>query len=250
MQNREPISNEIKRNLRIESRFGCCRCGFPFIEYHHIIPYSEIHKHNPENMMAVCSRCHDIITSGVIPQEEQRNFKKNPHNKSNNNVNGEIFLRKNTVTVGNSKFRCDGPLIIVDGEPIITTTHDFDGNVLLTLSLYDENNNLLIKIVENEWIVRPSDTWDLESSPKKIVLRQKPKNVSLEIQLVDNELKLAGKFWKNGHLIKTNDEGMIIGTNKSNFMACEFSNCFIDVDTKKGISAVVLGRGLHPNQPY
>ena len=250
MTDRPSIPNEIKRSLRIESGFGCCKCGFPFIEYHHIIPYSEVSEHNPENMMTVCSRCHDIITSGVIPYEEQKILKKNPLNKSKNHVNGEIFLRRNTVTIGNSKFRCNGPLIVVDGEPIIVTTHDLDGNVLLTLSLYDEDNNLLIKIVENEWIVRPSDTWDLESSPRKIVLRQQSKNISLEICLIDNDLKLIGKFWKNGHLVKTKAEGIVVGTNNSNFMACEFSNCFIDVNTETGSSSIVLGKGLRPNQPY
>ncbi len=250
MTDRPPIPNEIKRNLRIESGFGCCRCGFPFIEYHHIIPYSEVFEHNPENMMTVCSRCHDIITSGVISQEEQKKMKTGPINRSNNNVNGEIFLRRNTVTVGNSKFRCHGPLIVVDGEPIIIIKHDSDGNVLLTLSLYDKDNNLLVRIVENEWVVRPSDTWDLESSPKKIVLRQEPKKISLEIRLVDNDLKLIGQFWRNGHLVKMSNEGIIVGTNNSNFMVCEFSNCFIDVSTKKGTSSIVMGRGLHPNQPY
>lgn len=250
MTDRPSIPNEIKRGLRIESGFGCCRCGFPFIEYHHIIPYSKVFEHNPENMMTVCSRCHDIITSGVISEEEQERLKRNPFNKSSNNVNGEIFLRKNTITVGNSKFRCNGPLIVVDGEPIISTTHDLEGNVLLTLSLYDKDNNLLVKIVENEWVIRPSDAWDLESSPRKIVLRQCPRNISLEICLVDNNLKLIGKFWSNGHLVKTNDKGIVIGTNNCNFMACEFSNCFIVVNTKTSTSSIVLGQGLHYNQPY
>ncbi len=247
---RPPVPSETKRNLRIESGFGCCRCGFPFIEYHHIVPYSEVSEHNPENMMIVCSRCHDIITSGVISEEEQREIKRNPFNVVNNLVGGQIFLRRNTVIVGNSKFRCNGPLIVVDNEPMIITNHDNDGNVLLSLSLYDEEDNLVIKLVENEWITRPDNTWDLESSPRGILLRQAPRNIVLRIRLINNDLKITGSFWKNGQMIETNNEGMVIGSNNSSFMACEFSNCFISVNTQTGSSSVVLGQGLHPNQPY
>ncbi len=234
MTDRPTIPSEIRRMLRIESGFGCCRCGFPFIEYHHIVPYAETREHDPENMMTVCSRCHDIITSGVIAQKEQQRLKKDPWNKSSNNINGEIFLRKNTVTIGNSQFECSGPLIMVDNESIIATTHDLEGNVLLTLSLYDEKNNLLVKIVENEWVIRPSDTWDLESSPRKIVLRQKPKNISLEICLVNGDLKITGKFWRNGHLVKINDTSIRIGNNIQKFENCGFSDTCIDINTKAG----------------
>jgi hypothetical protein len=34
-KNRE-IPSEIKRQLRQEAGFGCCICGIPIIEYHHI----------------------------------------------------------------------------------------------------------------------------------------------------------------------------------------------------------------------
>ncbi len=32
----------IKRQLRQEAGFGCCKCGKPIIQYHYIIPYTQI----------------------------------------------------------------------------------------------------------------------------------------------------------------------------------------------------------------
>ena len=36
-ENRSAIPEIVKRQVRQEAGFGCCKCGNPIFEYHHII---------------------------------------------------------------------------------------------------------------------------------------------------------------------------------------------------------------------
>lgn len=52
----------VKRKLRQEAGFGCCKCGRPIIEYHHIIPYSNDDPHfRVEDMMCLCQGSFGIM---------------------------------------------------------------------------------------------------------------------------------------------------------------------------------------------
>ncbi|AWB81624.1 hypothetical protein C3B44_03975 [Corynebacterium yudongzhengii] len=43
---------------------GCCHTQF--MEFHHVIPWSQGGRTEPWNMAALCSSCHSLVTSGVI----------------------------------------------------------------------------------------------------------------------------------------------------------------------------------------
>ena len=62
-QTARPTPEPIARQLRQEAGFGCCRCGYPIVQYHHIIPYAEDHHFRPEDMMALCPNCHDAANN-------------------------------------------------------------------------------------------------------------------------------------------------------------------------------------------
>lgn len=65
----------VKRQLRQEAGFGCCVCGLPIIQYHHIIPRA-IEEHNrPEDMMIFCPNHHDAATKGAMTESQQRSYK-------------------------------------------------------------------------------------------------------------------------------------------------------------------------------
>lgn len=57
------IPEAVMRQLRQEVGFGCAKCGHPYIEYHHIVPFSEEAHHRPEDMMAVCGNCHPAVST-------------------------------------------------------------------------------------------------------------------------------------------------------------------------------------------
>ena len=71
----------IKRQLRQEAAFGCCVCGFPILQYHHIVQWKDDQHFRPEDMMVLCPNDHDRATKGAFPEAEQRRWKANPYNK-------------------------------------------------------------------------------------------------------------------------------------------------------------------------
>lgn len=59
---RPPTPADVERKLRQEAGFGCARCGHPYIEYHHIIPYAEEPHFRAEDMIALCGNCHSAVS--------------------------------------------------------------------------------------------------------------------------------------------------------------------------------------------
>ena len=65
------IPEAVKRRLRQESGFGCCKCGHPLYQYHHIVPYSEVQEDNPETMLTLCPNHHEEADAEAITRAEQ-----------------------------------------------------------------------------------------------------------------------------------------------------------------------------------
>jgi len=113
MEKKRPeIPRPIKRQLRKEAGFGCCVCGHPFFQYHHIVLYSIKSEHNPSDMMILCPNCHNKATAGVFIEEAQRECKSNPFNVKQNKVSGqlEILPGSKNVFLGGNHFRTNGAL--------------------------------------------------------------------------------------------------------------------------------------------
>ena len=227
------IPNQIKRQLRQEADFGCCKCGIPILEYHHIIPWHKVKKHNPRDMMVLCPNCHHSIDSYSI--ENQRKFKDNPFNLDNPKIAGSLIIPQGicVIDTGAIKFLGDGP-VIVSKEISFLEFYVNESNILeLSLILYNENNDLLLKIVKNEWIQGDIKVWDIEfsSKSKKLNLREKKGKINLSINANSFHVQIQGAFWVHGKLITLNKQGIkvnnsaAIKTNKKvndKFEICHF----------------------------
>ena len=77
MSKRPEVPYPVRRILRQEAGFGCCTCGFPIYQYHHIVPYAHEHHYRPQDMMTLCPNCHAQATAGAMPESEQRHYKAN-----------------------------------------------------------------------------------------------------------------------------------------------------------------------------
>src|SRR5450755_2216738 len=77
---RKSLPAAVARQLRQEAGFGCCKCGTPILQYHHIVEWAEEEHFRPEDMMVLCPLHHDQATKGAMPAIEQRQMKSAPHN--------------------------------------------------------------------------------------------------------------------------------------------------------------------------
>ena len=112
----------VTRQLRQEAGFGCCVCGVPILQYHHIVKWSEDQHFRPEDMMVLCPLHHDQATKGAMPELEQRRLKANPHNIQNGFAKGLLAVRQDycAANFGSVTMVGEGPFIRIDGEDMLS----------------------------------------------------------------------------------------------------------------------------------
>ena len=92
----------VERQLRQEAGFGCAKCGHPYIEYHHIVPWCEEHHFRPSDMLALCGNCHPAVSNWG--RDRQYDLKNNPHNIARGVATGALEYDKRDLLF-KSRFR-------------------------------------------------------------------------------------------------------------------------------------------------
>ncbi len=191
------IPNPIKRSLRKEAGFGCCVCGYPFFEYHHIRPFAELEDHDEKHMMVLCPNHHHQANVSVIDSEKQYLLKKAPYNIVKGYVDGPLPInsRALAVEVGSNQLVGAGFKFVVDQIPLLELKKNIEHHLLLSMDLYDPEDNLLISITDNEWISGDPLPWDFEYNFNWLRLRRKDRVVSIEIDARKEPLSLLGDLY-------------------------------------------------------
>jgi hypothetical protein len=237
------IPESIKRQLRREAGFGCCICGNPVFEYHHIKDWALTKSHNPLDMMVVCPNHHNEATLRALTEPEQRRWKERPLNIANGYVDGLLKITEPgvAVQVGTNYLVGPGFKFTVDGAPLLSLDRDSDGRLQLSLDLYDAADSLLLTIHNNEWITGDPMPWDVEFSHRKFVLRRKRGEVTLSINARRAPILLHGQLWRKGQLFEMNNRvlrfnGVVREVNVSEigFVGSSFS-----ADTTSGLFQIV-----------
>jgi len=189
------IPEQTKRVVRQQAGFGCCKCGFPIIEYHHIIKDSP----SPDEIMLLCPIHHHEATVGAMLEDEQRLYKKNPINIKKGFVEGRLKIIQKTpaVNIGSNQFIGTGDFLLVDGESLLSIEAP-ENRLELSVRLYDQKDNLVAEIENNEWISGEPLPWDLESRFQWLRIRRKLKDIALEIDATTHPLDLRADLWRKG----------------------------------------------------
>jgi len=195
MSERTEIPAPVKRVVRQEAGFGCCRCGRPIIQYHHIVRDSQ----EPEDIMLLCPNCHDEATKKVMLEPEQRYYKAHPINIERGYVKGMLKTNQNVpvVNVGTNQFVGEGSFLLVDGETLLSMNID-DQRLELSLKLYNQNDELAIEIERNEWISGDVLPWDLECEFQHLRLRRKLRDIQLEVDAREFPINVRADLWRKG----------------------------------------------------
>ncbi len=157
------IPEPVKLRLRQEAGFGCCFCGNPIIQYHHIVERAKEEHNRPEDMMVVCPMRHDAITKGAVVESEQRAAKSRPINIDRGLVDGVLSVSQDYCAIELGSNVVAGEIVIfrVNHEPLLVIGVK-DGRLSIDLMLYDSDGHLLVMIVDNEWVLwRPSSVGHL-----------------------------------------------------------------------------------------
>jgi hypothetical protein len=231
-----------KRHLRQEAGFGCCICGMPIIQYHHIVPLAVEDHNRPQDMMVLCPNHHDAVTKGAITEPDQRAHKANPFNVARGYVDGLLKVNQTycAIDTGSCQFVGDGMTVAVDGEPLLALSIVED-TLALTLRLYDEQDNLLALIEENEWISGDPAVWDMEADYQRLLIRRKPGDVRLRLNASREPMLIRASLRKAGQVIDLTPQEIRINGVIKNFVVMD--SClvamFVWIDTAKGTAQLV-----------
>ncbi len=209
-QDRPPLPPDVKLALRQEAVFGCCRCGFPVYDHHHITPYEVEHHFRTEDMMILCPNCHRMATDGVLSESEQRFMKQNPFNSQQGYASGLLAINQTdlVVTGGGIDFVGGRSILSVNGQSLLALGRNANGTLSLSATLYDDCDRLLAEIVDNEWVASDSLIWDLESRFKRIKIRQGDRRIALDVDARDYPVRVKADLWRYGYHINLNQLGI------------------------------------------
>jgi hypothetical protein len=203
----------VERQLRREAGYGCCACGLPIYEYHHIVPYHEDDPYPPTEMMLLCPIHHDQATKGALPESEQWELKRHPHNITHGLAGGQLTVNQPycAVAIGQSLMVGDMAFVVANGEPLLSLSSAQDnGQLELAVTLYDESDALLALIDRNEWVTGDPFPWDIESDFQYLRIRRKLGDISLEIDARRDPVRLRADLWRGGHRIRLSPRGIQI----------------------------------------
>lgn len=205
---RPKISLPIQREVRQRCGFGCVICGLPLYDYDHIIGWAETERHNANEITLLCDKHHREKTAKLLPNEMVIEANKNPHNlrqgvskpydlhysgsECETNIGSVIFTTKD------EGYGTQIIPICIDDTPVVGFIMS-DGHLLLTLNLFDYNNNFVLRIVNNQLIYSVSP-WDIEFVGRNLIIREAMRNIFIDITFeAPNRIIInRGRFILNG----------------------------------------------------
>lgn len=218
---------QVERVLRQEAGFGCAKCGHPYIEYHHIIPYAEEKHFRPEDMVALCGRCHPAVAK--LGRDLQYKIKRDPHNVHKGFLRGALEYDKRDLTfkVGGNWYENTPIILQYQNIPIISCSLN-EGQAKISLNLLDENGQLILAVKENDVAFRIDDLWDFEYAHNFAVARCGPRDVTLRIDFRKEDAVIVGKLWLGHNQVKLGPDETILPGNNS-IRGSKFSSCGIGI---------------------
>lgn len=212
---RAPVPKALKRELRQEAGFGCCLCGLPIIQFHHIVEWAEERHFRASDMMALCPTHHDQATKGALPRAEQRAAKTNPYNKLRGLVEGRLAVKQDypAADLGSVTVVNEGPILLLDGEAVFGMRVE-QCSLLLSITLRNNNDDLLLLIEDNEWLAGDPFAWDIESDWQKLVIRERSGTINLSLDVRQKPIAFTGSFWRNGTHFRVTPDGILVGSDR------------------------------------
>jgi hypothetical protein len=207
---RPSLPDAVERQLRQEAGFGCARCGHPYLEYHHIVPFAEEQHFRPDDMIAVCGNCHGFLeTQG---QDRQKRFKERPYNIQQGHFRGALHYDKRDLVfrVGGSWYENTPIILQYRNVPLIACRLQ-DNQALVSVNLFNSAGRPVLRVVDNQVSFRMGDIWDFECRKNIAIARSGPRKIALKMDFSNNDATVEGTLWAGDTLLELGAERTNIG---------------------------------------
>lgn len=201
--------------------------------------WSVVQEHKAENITLLCDLHHKEKTNGWLPIEQVREANLAPFNAGNGqspwhalHFNGPTF----TIEMGNNFFvsnSADIAAIVVDDLPLLGV-RIVNGQPLLSLILFDDDDHPLFTVIDNE-LTYTTTNWDVEIVGTRIKVRSGLRQilVDVEFQPANKVVIHRGMFKCFGAKVFVDDKGIFI----PQAAVYSLGNKFVDVEV-----AICIGR--------
>ncbi|MCZ2526012.1 HNH endonuclease [Streptomyces sp. NPDC059506] len=188
MAERSPIPEGTKRVVRRRCGFGCVLCGAPIYQYDHMHDWALGGADDAENLTLLCASHHEEKTKKLIPLEKVRRANKDPFNRSRESSPAHIlhyFGDSFEVILGSLRFTqkldAEGAckLVSINSETLLKLRLE-EGNLLITLKLYDVRGEPLVTIIDNELTYKMA-SWDVEFIGRALTIREGKKKIQARL---------------------------------------------------------------------
>lgn len=159
---RKPPSN-VRKILRKEVNFGCPvpGCGSPFLTWHHFDPpWSTLNHHNPDGMIALCTKCHPMADAGTFSIDKLRLFKSKPNTKEFITAKFEWMPENCIIRLGGC-YAPDWCRINILDITVLEIKKDEDGITSINFVLKNNNDQLMASMSDNIIEIIPDAVHDL-----------------------------------------------------------------------------------------
>lgn len=211
----------IQREVRKRCGFGCVICGLPLYEYEHMEEWAVVKRHVAEEITLLCDQHHREKTSGLLPKEIVRKADRSPFNLQEGaskpydlHFSGaycEAEIGSNTFRATDSGYGSVMVPLAIDGIPILGFVMT-DGHLLLNMNLFDEFNDLVLRIVNNRLTYSVSP-WDITLEGKRLTIREARGKFLVEIafETPGKVIVQRGRFLLNGVEVKVFPDHVEVG---------------------------------------
>lgn len=229
--NSRNIPLPIQREVRKRCGFGCVICGVPLYEYDHLLGWANVKRHIAEEITLLCNKHHHEKTSGLLLNEDVLVANTNPFNLCSSvskpydlhfsGTECETIIGGNKFTTLDQGYGTAIIPLMIDEIPLVAFLLT-DGHLLLNLNLFDENNEQILRICNNQlWY--STNPWDIELKGKNLIIREASHNILIDITFnMPNQITInRGRFLLNGVEVLVRPQYLLLTNNKVLLKGCE-----------------------------
>lgn len=215
---RPRIPTGVARAVRQRCGFGCVICGMPLYEYEHMYEWATVKRHVASEMTLLCNQHHREKTNGLLSKEYMFWANANPINKQGQSkpylfhaqpANIGVQIGSNLIEYNGQDAKATMIAISIAQVPILWFKFEH-GVMLMSLSLYDSSDKLVLSIRENE-LVYSSEPWDITLEGKTLTVRAAARDTMLALTFAPNERKISidrAKLRYGGYEIDVSSKGL------------------------------------------
>lgn len=208
------IPENIKREIRQKSGFGCVFCGDWIYQYEHILPeFKDAKIHDPEKICLLCTKHHQKVTVGRISKQQVTEAYRHPKALQRGYANDYLEMgRKFGIVLGRIFIPEPKTILTIDDIPLITFIEPTnDEPAKLTAKLFDDKGNLSLEIKENE-IFGYVKNWDIDQQGTRTIIRKGRGKIVLQMNILSEhilEIEKINMVYGNGTLKSNSETGKI-----------------------------------------